>query len=415
MNIFEEIKKIPKRVMPNIISNSLNDPIEIMSDGFTFQVNKEATAGVLDGTLRFEWFPSSRLEFEGIYNGEAPDIGSDECTILLPDSSQEANVLLTNLTPAKNGWHISGIINDQIVISKGGAVEEIRFYLVNFPDFIGDGIRDEGEFGPGLFSGRLPLENEDWSAVLDKIPEVNHLKKASQKKGGYYISHVGLIKPKRSIQITSNKIKEVIDLLHYFFGFCCGTWSGPLFIQGLNGSKIIWQSFASWKTGAPQRVQSWFPTHFPGKISELFKGFIQKYFEPDIQKTLINAISWLIEANHPQNIQESSIVISQIALEALAWTHLVELKHHYTPKEFSKLPAHKRIRKLLSELSIPTRAPTYLSELQTFVKNELRTDGPGTLTKTRNALVHSTKKNRKLMSKMNSTDLSTETTWFDIY
>lgn len=151
-------------------------------------------------------------------------------------------------------------------------------------------------------------------------------------------------------------------------------------------------------------MTSWFPTRTP--ISELclFSGFMDKINDSVFGSPLRNAISWYVETNKPQMTNEGRIVLMQVALEMLSWAYFVDYKHYYTNDNFDSLDAAVKLRKLLNEFRIPTVIPEHLSELFELSQQNNK-DAPSILTSTRNALVHSTEKNRRKIGQLNGIHL----------
>jgi hypothetical protein len=405
MDLIAELRKYPERLKPNTLVSKLNAPIEMTRQGLTLRVRKGGLPGELDGFTRFVWVPHTAVEFEGIYRGEHPELDSDESTLLIPGVSEEIPIIITNIAPGTTGWTVRGILKGPAVRSTGVNAEKLIFHLANFPDYIGLPIRTEGDRGVGAFPGRITLESDQWVGFIDSIPETSHLRKEQEQNGGFYISHVGEIRPKSEQCLDEDQLDSICSSLHYLLGFCRGAWTGPIFPQGIRGNQIVWERLAAWHTGTPQRVPSWFPTRT--RISEfhLFSGFMDKINDPVWRSPLINAISWYVEANKPEIANEGRIILMQVALEMLSWAFFVDFNDRYTAEKFRFLPAHKKIRSLLTELKIPTVIPKWLNELQEISREELHKDVPGALSTVRNALVHSTKENRSVVGKLNGTHL----------
>lgn len=405
MDPIAEIRKYPKRLQPNVLVPKLNAPIEIAHEGLALRIKEGALPGELDGVLRFVWVPHVAVEFEGLYRGEPPEIGSDESTLLIPKTSEETPVIITNLTQGDSGWTVRGILKGCAVRSTKVNAEKLVFHLSNFPDYIGLPIRTESKRGVGAFSGRITIESEQWIGVIDSIPETSHLREEQKRNGGFYISHVGKIRPKSGQHFDEVQLDSICSSLRYLLGFCCGAWTGPLFPQGIREKDIVWEPLAAWRTGPSQKVPSWFPTR--SRIGEfhLFSGFLDKINDPVWKTPLTNAISWYVEANKPEIANEGRIILMQVALEMLSWALFVDSDRRYTAEKFRRLPGHKKIRKLLTELKIPTVIPSYLNELQDISREVLHKDAPGALATIRNALVHSTKENRGIVSQLNGTHL----------
>ena len=403
MNLIEELSKYPRRIKPKILISKLNDPIKIPVKGLALTTKKDTKLFELDGGINFIWFPQSVIEFYGTYNGEILGLIEEETTLIIKDYGQ-VPVIITSQS-CNNGYKIRGILNDSVVRKTESNFDKLTFYLANFPEYIGAPIINENSDGVEVFSGRIIFENNQWSGMLDSIPENNLLRKEQKKIGGFYISHVGEIRLKNGHYLDEEKIKSIVSDLRYLFGFCSGSWVGPLFPKGSKKNKIGWEQLAPWFVGSAQKVYSWFPTKKRINRLSFFSGFMEKIKNPIFSLPLRNAISWYIEANRPEISNYDRIILLQVALEMLSWTYFVDFKQEYISDEFDKLTAQRKIRKFLYELNIPTVIPNHLRELSNISKKILHTDAPGTLTFIRNALVHPNKDNRKSISSLNGIHL----------
>jgi len=378
----------------------MNAPIDVVQEGLALRVRENDTLGRLDGKLRFKWLPKSSMEFIGLYMGEYPDLDENEFSLQIPGVSQEAPVILTSASPIDEGWTIRGVLKGQVIKKTGEDADKIVFHLANFPDYTGFPVRNETKHGVEAFRGRLPFESHDLVGLLDVIPEASHLRKEHNRSGGYFISHVGEIRKRNGDPLKESQLKSICNLLHFFFGFCRGAWAGPLFPYGMKKKETVWEPMAGWHTGSIQKVQSWFTTKTPIDARQLFSGFVDRFTDPVWQAPLVNAINWYVEANQSDNINETTIVISQVALEMLAWVFLVDSETQYTAKQFARIPFHQKLRELLSALGIPTAIPRHLNDLNNVAGKGLPNDAPGAFTRIRNCLVHSTAQNRALVASL---------------
>lgn len=406
MDLRIEIKKLPKRLQPKVLVSNLNAPIEIISQNLALRLKKgDLSYELTDGVVRFIWFPRAAVEFQGTYKGESLKIDKDEFTLLLLGFSEEIPIIITNLILCYSGWKVRGILKGCAVRSNGANAEKLVFHLVNFPDYIGQVIHAEKDNAIEAYTGRITLESEQWIGLIDSIPESKHLREEREKNGGFYISHVGEIRPKNGQYFDEAQLNSICSNLHYLLGFCCGSWAGPIFPLGIRKDEIVWEPLAAWQTGYVQEVPSWFPTRTPISELHLFSGFMDKINDPIFSSPLCNAISWYVEANKPEMSNEGRIVLTQVALEMLSWAYLVDFKHYYTTEKFYPFKAEKKIRKLLNEFKIPIVVPEYLSELRNISQKIFNKDAPGMLATTRNALVHSTEENRNIINKLNGIHL----------
>ena len=146
-------------------------------------------------------------------------------------------------------------------------------------------------------------------------------------------------------------------MLHACFGFLRGAWSGPMFPQGLSDGQVVWQQFAPWAISPPREVPTWMPTRTQLDLSALFKGFTERWSDPAWRGPLTTAVWWLVEANARAARIETRIILAQVALELLAWVHVVETQHLHSRNDFKRLTAAGRLRALLQLRAFHSRYP----------------------------------------------------------
>lgn len=406
MNILEKIKTLPERIKPTILTRSLNEQIVIASEGLLLRVGENSQPDYLDGELHFNWIPSSSVEFTGKYKGSPPSLEEENCALLIPEIPGEIPVMLTNISISNIGFTVRGVLKGEAVYKTRKKADRVKFHLANFPDYLGQPIRTENMSALTVFRGRFTFENQDYFGTIDAIPETKALRKEHNKKGGFFVSHVGEIKPKNNCGFTAKQINSICLDLYFYFSFCRGARTDLIFPIGLFENDIVWKQYAPWSTGTPRKVTSWFPTLKLITKCDLFPGFIEKFNNSTLRIPLIHAIHWYVEANKPESIDTTRIVLTQVALEMLAWSILVELKKKYSPNKFKKLAAEEKLRNLLLELKIPTTIPNHLDELQKFTHKSIQNmDAPGIFTSIRNAYVHSTPSKRKVIDELDGLQL----------
>ena len=298
---------------------------------------------------------------------------------------------MTGATLGLDSSEVRGILQEPLNIG-AGPIEHFRFCLANFSDYIGAPVRYGPNGGEGFMRGRLEVATQEGKCTIDQIPEAAELIKTARRDAGFVISHVGNWAP-ASGPMTVTQVQDVTRMLHFWFGLLRGAWSGPLFPQGVANGKTVWRSFAAWKCSESREVPTWLPERTPIELTALFRGFSRRWADPAWQSPLISAISWLVEANSPRTALESRIILAQVALELLSWVHIVETQKLHTRTDFKRLSAAGRIRILLQHIGVTAAVPFYFENLTSLLGGDA-SDGPGMITRVRNALVHSAEESR---------------------
>jgi len=152
-------------------------------------------------------------------------------------------------------------------------------------------------------------------------------------------------------------------------------------------NEVLWEQLASWKISETREVPTWFPQRQHLDLSGMFAGFAKRWADSAWRTPLKTVVSWYIEANSSRTTLETRIVLAQVALDLLAWVYLVETQRLHSRADFRRLSAAGRIRVLLHHLGVPATLPDYLAHLPSLCNGDAF-DGPGVVTRVRNALVH---------------------------
>jgi hypothetical protein len=393
-------ENFPDRVTPYITLDELNQPVSVIQGPFRLVGSSE---GTLDANLAFRWLPSTAIAFEGTYS--CPDLRLETEPWFL-ETEGEMNfrvpVIITHVSLGPESSHVRGIVQE--VLDIGAApFDMLRFSLANFPEYIGSPVRYQSDDYQSLIRTRLEAIASHGRFRLDVIPEASELRKSASRDAGFVISHVGEWFP-LSGRMTIAEAEAALAMLHFWFGLLRGAWAGPLFPQGLVQGNVVWRQFASWRLSETREVASWMPQRKPLDLSDLFSGFVQRWNDPTWRGPLRSSISWLVEANSSRTALESKIVLSHVALDLLAWVHLVETQRLHSRSDFKRLSAAGRIRVLLDHIRIPAMIPDYLTHLPTLNQGDAF-DGPGVITRVRNALVHATEDNRAVIESLDGLHL----------
>lgn len=385
----DAVDGLHERLNPYIISTDLDEPIVLLKGPFKLV---GSISGTLASDLSFRWSPSIAVEFDGLFSEPHPVL--DDARWYLEGISGDefrVEVLTTGVSIGVDGCRVRGVLNKPLSLGTE-RFECLQFTLANFPDYAGDPVRYSSNGSLGFSRARLRLACDAAECLVDSIAEVRKLRETASRDAGFFISHVGEWRPK-SGSMTAADASDVLRMLHFWFGFLRGAWTGPLLPRGVVGGVPKWRQFAPSKLRESREVRSWLPTSSPLNLDELFVGFCARWADNAWRSALITSIAWLVEANAPSAALESRIVLGQVAIDLLAWVHLVETRRMHSRSDFRRLSAAGRIRALFHDIGVPTNVPEYLEHLPELCRGDSY-DGPGVITRIRNALVHATEDNR---------------------
>lgn len=383
---------LPYRLVPYIISTELNQRVPVAAGPFRLS---GSTEGVVDGNIYFRWTPSTALAFEGSFSGTKADVG---WVSLRSDGTQpfEAPAYVTRVSHGPKA-SVSGLLHEGLALGDS-SFEVLKFSLANFPNYLGEAVRYQQDDSQGVVAGRVQVVSDRGQCYVDVIPESKDLRHVVQEDAGFVVTHVGEWRP-ASGRMTPTEVLATLDMLHIWFGLLRGAWAGPVFPQGLVGDDVVWRQYAAWHLGDSRTVTTWLPLRKRINLDQMFKGFVARWDDPAWQGPLRYAVAWCVEANAPETATQARIVLSQVALELLAWVHIVETQRLRSRTEFKELHAVDRIRVLLDHIGVSTSVPTYMASLPQLYHGDA-SDGPGVITRVRNASVHATQNSRALLESL---------------
>jgi hypothetical protein len=345
----------------------------------------------LTADLVFRWQPESGVRFEGGMNVGLLNmkLSSQESWRLEGTSATGsffADILFTNQNPGATASHVRGIT--QSFEMGQGPFEELRFCLANFPSYLGEFVTHFSPDGTRyLNAARMRVASALGSCQIDAIHEAKPLLEQAKLEGGFVVSHVGKWIPHEG-SLNPKRAVDILSMLQMWFGFLRGAWAGPLFPEGIaDGNRVVWKQFPGLRIEESLVARTWMPDRRRLDLNPLFAGFVQHWCDRRWRKPMITAVSLLVEANGRKLASEAKVTLAQVALELLAWVHLVETSRMHSRRDFKGLSAAGRIRTLLHHARISTAIPDYMPDLKLLEGSEAF-DGPGVLTEIRNEIVH---------------------------
>jgi hypothetical protein len=306
-------------------------------------------------SLRFS--PSPRLEFEISEAGWPPIFESDAKlngqTVHLAVCQQEAG----SHSPSKSIWMPVGT-SPTPGGNADGQIKTAKFHLFNLPNFRGPENYILGTCSGGWIScGRVSLCHDNWEITIAATEKIAEKVQKLGDCGGYMITHVGEVKRKDGSTFSVADLMSIREQCRYFLSFAMGRRTGlALFIAYDLDGKPVWEDWrstvmdpGSW-TGP-----SWFDYGASESLSQAFPGFIALWSKPIWQAPLRTAIYWYLQANRgsPYSSSDTGIILAQVAMELLAWTHLVLDKRLKSKGEFKEFTAAEQLSSLAVSLMIP--------------------------------------------------------------
>jgi hypothetical protein len=242
-----------------------------------------------------------------------------------------------------------------------------------------------------LWHQPIKLECNGWAATLHNAPSAAGSVESGrylQEEAGLGITHLGTLRRKDGSTFGAESTQEFMKQLGLLLSFARGAWCIPMLLIGLGADgQVQWQSWNTTRSGRQPRTMTWFHESMGGRLAAILPGLCTRKLDPVWSEAVELAIHWYVESlSGVQNV-ESSVVLSQVALERLACAHIVESRMNK-----KKLPKTKSItdqlRVLLNDLQVPTSLPNDAERGMARGEASPPLDGPATFVDMRNLVAH---------------------------
>ena len=279
-------------------------------------------------------------------------------------------------------------------IQPGDELAEVQFGLLNFPAFLGEEYQPPKtieEFKKG-YQRRdfVKLEASPWVIEVKSFKNTRETLKRLRADGGYGLTHEGSIRRSDWKSFSVNQVPPLMKLLRLFFSFARGANCGLTLVVGMNDKgQRLWDTWSASRPSPWSGERSWFDCKHGMTLADLFPGFFRQLWKAPGHHPLTMAIHWYLLSNETRTL-EGSIVLTQAALERLS-QELVPAKGHNRNRG-------AWIADALREAKICDDIPPQFQSLKRFMKRQGFANGPHTLVKIRNDLIHSDMKLKTLPS-----------------
>ena len=259
------------------------------------------------------------------------------------------------------------------VVQTRESVQCVDFRVINYPSV-------QRETHPVL------LKCDKWLIELGPLPDVQEARKFLASEGGYALTHRGSIRRSDDNSFSVGEAERILRALHLLLSFARGGNCGLTLISGKDtDGHIVWQQWGSYSTFPWFSLTSWIDHRHDGEeaLAGAWPGVLQSFQQ---SKTISEdrfriALYWYLRSNEADS-PYVGIVLTQAALERLAG----EILKRTSQEKRGQRKTKDIIRAALQHIGVNPEIPESCHELYELQRNEA--DGPSTLVKMRNDLIH---------------------------
>jgi hypothetical protein len=399
-SLLDRFSKIPVAMETAIYAPKDDEAISLFSG--VLKVESESRVVEGQGTITLEWQPTPSIRFDirptpAEANGASGiALNPGPARLLVPDLGVEVKALVMSIYTSSSGeLRLGGIPNSRFATPKSNYLVDATFYLTNFHDCIGTGIKHQNS----SWAGRNEFKVDGWEIIVDEVFDQRERLKRAKKTKGTAITHAVSVRRSDRGAFTTDDLDEFQFSLQYFLSFARGLWVAPVLAKGRDEhSKMVWQDWTLRIMSQWRSVTSWFPEMHHGALAEGFVSFYHAWQDPEWRDILNLSIYWYLMGNSPGNI-DRGIVSACSSLEAIVSSVVSRAgKPTITYLDDTK-DFQNQLEELLQIIKVDISIPESMQDLKEFGKVVKKTTGPSVMLALRHAIVHPTANNRQLLKK----------------
>ena len=371
------------RAIDSYYSLATPSAVPLYAGPLLFPAPDDGTSEQADGTVSLELAPRPRV----LMRGPAPSL--IDFQNLLDGARNPRLPPMSTLPPAPSAssetYNASwpGPVRGYVV-GKPTAARSVTFLLVNFMQMLGGARITDGE---SHWPGRVAINVGPWMVIIDSRPDLRDVVASMRERGGYAVTHTGKLARRDGRPFAFARSEQFLTCLTWCLWFCRGSGASVFLPVGFDkDNRALWSRWAAPHTDPlPDGHWHWFDEAYGAQqLTSVLPLFFERWSDPAWQNALTLAIRYYIDA--ALGTLQRNVILAQVALESLAFTHLVTSSKQLQAKQFTS-PVSRHIRHFLGDLGISTTIPRSFSGLRAVRANS-PWDGPAAIAWLRNDIVH---------------------------
>ena len=241
------------------------------------------------------------------------------------------------------------------------------------------------------WAGRWECSAAGWDLTIDSRPDLQAVLGNVRGTSRSAHTHTAALRRSDGSTFSSAEAGQVIFGFQMALSCALGRWVAPALPVGFDPhGRRVWEQWAPWRCDPIRGQMGWLDPHKGDDLRTFVTAFIDHWCDPARRDVVRYFTHHLLAANCPATMVEGRIMLIQAGMEYLGWVSKVITgavpKSEY---ESPQWPASRKLRTLLNDAGIPTKLPTGYPALEDLAKKKsFKGEGPETLTKVRNMLVH---------------------------
>lgn len=261
-------------------------------------------------------------------------------------------------------------------------VKEVTFALLDSP-VTGNVVREQRPKVAAFPCGRFDISLTDLSTAHREVADV-------VGSSPHILSDSGTIRERNGQAFSSDDARIALDTLHDALSFAAGRWVGIALVHAVNADgEPVWSRWGTSRMSSASPQPSWYDPRHPEWIQPLCDALLQAKSNDETWEPIRTALYWYVRSNTRGAGIDSSLILSQCALELLSWFVIVKRTAALSEQGYGQLSsASEKLRLALTLLGIPHEIPAGLKKVRALRKDWR--DVAEAVVQARNYLVHPT-------------------------
>ena len=373
--------------------NRPNKSKTLFKDDVVCMFHGDVDPNISEGTFEFHWLPHNLIYMR---------FNSTAIYVTAPNFQVISNLLAPHIAGISNVDIRTSPFSYSAMLARGEKYWEdfqdeyefdsVEFQIPNFEPIFGSLCID----GSHMSTCAHLIEYKDLRIEILPRHNAKELLNEARKTKGYVCTHVGRIS-KSTGRIKLSEAAKVSLAIGDLVSLLTAKSRYPVLLTGLvdNNVNFIVPFIGAVDEASENRGSVNYDVD--SVLEDLFPKYYELLENKDWNGEIKQLISWFLQASKTTH-KESTVVMTQVALEMASWIELVENGNLMSQSGFEPLPASDKIRLLVNKLNLNLEYTPVLSNLEDFGK-AFKSDGLiDCYVQIRNALVHPKKKNRSKIS-----------------
>lgn len=154
----------------------------------------------------------------------------------------------------------------------------------------------------------------------------------------HVLSDSGTMRDPNSHLFSSERASMALDTMHDALSFAAGRWIGIALVQAVNAEGVpVWSRWGTGKVSEASSQMSWYDPGHPEWLQQLCHGLSQAKKCEETWEPIRTALYWYVRSNTRGAGIDSSLILSQCALELLSWFVIVKRNAALSEKGYGQL------------------------------------------------------------------------------